>query len=526
MSARRTPTIAVVLAVCLLGALACTSPGTGPGGGAAGARDAADGPRDDDLAVADAGPRWRACPEVVRRRYGSAPETMRYDCATIDVPLDWAAATGPEVPTLPLALLRVRAVGQRERVGTLVVNPGGPGVSGVDAAAAMSLGRLSDEILNRFDVVGFDPRGVGRSAGISCVSDADWDAVFGADQDPRDPAEFAALVELGRRVGAGCGRRYGDRLGAYSTYQSARDLDAVRVAVGDDQLTYLGYSYGTLLGATYAHLHPDRVRAMVLDGAIDPAQGLVSGSRQQAAGFERAFEAFARWCAAATARCPPGADAPGLLDEMLAQARRQPVAGADGRAATAGWIFYAVVAAMYDDGDWPRLGQALAALHDGDPGEVFALADRYTGRGDDGSYSDLFDANLVINCADRDVELDPVGIRELQRRWRAEHPVFGGALAVGLLTCAAWPGPADPYPSGPAIGAPPIVVIGTTGDPATPYEQAPRLAGALGVGVLVTWEADRHTAYPRSACVAAAVDAYLLDLVVPADGLRCRDDAG
>jgi pimeloyl-ACP methyl ester carboxylesterase len=467
--------------------------------------------------------RWQPCPEVVEQWYGSVPDDVSYDCASIEVPVDWAA--GPAAGTLPLALVRARSGQQQDRIGSLVVNPGGPGVSGVDAAARLALGAraggLPDEILRRFDVVGFDPRGVGRSSGIECGDDADWDAVFGSDPNPPDPAAFAEAVRVSQRIAASCAANQGDRLGAYSTHQTAQDLDAVRAAVGDARLTYLGYSYGTLLGATYAHLFPDRVRALVLDGAIDPREDPVTGSLGQAAGFERAFDGFVRWCADAPRDCPISADPAAALDEVTARARQAPVRAADGRAATPGWIFYAVVASLYDEGSWALLARAVAALRDGNPDAVFSLADGYTGRDPDGGYGGLFAANMTINCADAEVDLDAEQIRQLQQQWGQRYPRFGPALAVGLLACADWPAAADPYPVGPAAGAPPILVVGTTGDPATPYEQAPRLAELLGTGVLVTWEGNGHTAYPHADCVADTVDAYLIDLTVPDDGLRC-----
>ncbi|WP_326554578.1 alpha/beta hydrolase [Micromonospora sp. NBC_01813] len=466
---------------------------------------------------------WRPCPEEARQRYGAVPDDLSYDCASIDVPVDWSA--GPAGGTLSLALVRARSTQQQDRIGSLVVNPGGPGVSGIDAALRLALGErsggLPDEVLRRFDVVGFDPRGVSRSGGITCGDDADWDAVFGADPNPRDDAAFAEAVRVSQRIAASCAARHGDQLGAYSTHQTAQDLDAVRAAVGDDQLTYLGYSYGSLLGATYAHLFPDQVRALVLDGAIDPHQDPVTGSLGQAAGFERAFDAFARWCADAPRDCPISADPAGTLDEMTDRARQAPASTTAGRAATPGWIFYAVVASLYDESGWAPLARALAALRDGDPDPVFTLADGYTGRDPAGGYDGLFAANLAINCADAEVDLSTEQIRQLQQQWGQQHPRFGPALAVGLLACVDWPATADPYPVGPAAGAPPILVVGTTGDPATPYEQAPRLAELLGTGVLVTWDGNGHTAYPHADCVAAAVDAYLIDLTVPDDGLRC-----
>lgn len=184
-------------------------------------------------------------------------------------------------------------------------------------------------------------------------------------------------------------------------------------------------------------------------------------------------------------------------------------------------MFYAVISSLYTESGWQELAQAIDRLGEGDPKDVFRLADAYAGRADDGHYSNLFDANLAINCADETEKPSREQIRQLQSEWRGKYPLFGPALAVGMLSCVEWPGGRDPYPTGKANGAPPIVVVGTTGDPATPYEQTPRLASMLGVGRVLTWEGEGHTAYPQTSCITDAVDAYLIDLTVPREGLRC-----
>ena len=481
---------------------------------------------------AGSGAAWRPCPETatkVARR--TAPNTT-YECATVAVPRDWLAAgasgasarPGPD-GTFEIALLRAHSTRQHDRIGSLVVNPGGPGASGIDTAVYLSFGSayggLPDEILRRFDIVGFDPRGVDRSSPVKCISDADLDANFGADPDPRAQQAFDDLVTLNQKIGAACQARYGDQLRFYSTEQAARDMDAVRAAVGDPKLSYLGYSYGTLLGATYAQLFPQHVRAFVLDGAVDPRQDVVAGSESQAKGFERAFDNFAAWCANTPAKCPIAPDARGAVTEAIDKARVSPARNAKGRAATSGWVLYAVISALYTESRWPDLATAIAQLNDGRPDPAFTLADEYAERGPDGHYSNLFDANLATSCADDAQKPSVAAIRELQSQWRAKYPLFGPPLAVGMLGCSEWPGQRDPYPTGAAKGAPPIVVVGTTGDPATPYEQTPKLADMLGVGRVLTWEGEGHTAYPQTNCITNAVDAYLVDLTVPREGLRC-----
>jgi pimeloyl-ACP methyl ester carboxylesterase len=465
---------------------------------------------------------WRPCPEVPKDLVGRGAPGMTYECATLAVPRDWAK---PGDQTYEVALLRVRSQKQANRVGSLLINPGGPGASGIDQAVYMSfgqsLGGLPADIMNRFDVIGFDPRGVDRSSPVDCVSDTDLDAAFGADPDPETQAEFDAAVALNKKIADGCAQRYGAQLPLFSTEQAARDMDAIRTAVGDEKLTYLGWSYGTLLGATYAQLFPTRVRALVLDGAVDPAEDSIAGSEAQAKGFELAFGNFARWCTETPAKCPVAPDARQALTAALAKGESAPVTGKDGRKATDGWIFLATIASLYSESSWEPYAKALQQLAAGDPAGVFKLADGYADREPSGEYSNLFDANLAVNCADTDAQLDVAKIRDLQNQWRQKYPLFGTSLAVGLLTCMSWPAPRDPYPVGPATGAPPIVVVGTVGDPATPYENTGDLAKMLGVGRVLTWEGEGHTAYPKSACITAAINAYLIDLTVPAEGTRC-----
>jgi len=476
---------------------------------------------------------WRPCPEVAEEALaGIVPgghvsqliAGTTYECTTLSVPQDWSAPG--ETGTFEIALVRARRGEEHAgRIGSLLINPGGPGASGVEAAVYLTLaplfGGLPQRVTDRFDVIGFDPRGVARSSPVECYTDEELDEVFGAEPDPAGQAEFDAAVADAQRFAEACGNKYGEALNYLSTRQTAHDLDAIRAAVGDEKLTYLGFSYGTLLGAVYAQLYPQRVRAMVLDGAVDAEQDAIAASRAQAAGFEQAFDNFAAWCEAHPDRCPQAPDARRAVTEALAGARRAPLAGADGREATAGWVLWAVIAALYSQDLWPVLSAALDQLDDGDPSGVFELVDTYTGRDERGAYPNLFDALTAINCADDGTEVTVAQARELQAQWREEYPLFGAPLAVSTLGCAAWPAQPDPYPTGPAEGAPPILLVGTTGDPATPYEATPKLAEMLGVGVVLTYEGEGHTAYPGPTCVDEVVNAYLIDLTVPDDGTTC-----
>jgi pimeloyl-ACP methyl ester carboxylesterase len=298
-------------------------------------------------------------------------------------------------------------------------------------------------------------------------------------------------------------------------------MEAIRVALGDDKLTYLGYSYGTLLGAVYAQLFPGKVRAMVLDGAIDPTKGGVDDLADQAKGFERAFDNFATWCRTTPGSCPIAPDARAAVVAAMQAARQSPVRGPDGRAASAGWILTAVGSAMYSQQLWPGLANAISDLGKGSATRLFQLADSYTERDRSGHYNNLFDAFFTVMCTDSPDTVSRPKIRELQSQWRTQYPLFGPRDTVELLACSEWPGKRDPYPAGAAGGAPPIVVVGTTGDPATPYEQTARLAGMLGVGVVLTWQGEGHTAYPQTRCVNEAVNRYLISLTAPPRDTIC-----
>lgn len=467
---------------------------------------------------------WRPCPELAEELLQQAPANYAFACATIRVPQDWTTAVNGQPAdgkTFDLALVRVRSIIQRasDRIGSVVVNPGGPGGSGVELAVYLS-SALPTALTSRFDIVGFDPRGVGRSTQISCFSSKDLDEYFGADPDPTSQADFDAAVALQRRMAESCGTKYAETLPLFSTEQTANDMDAVRAAINDTQLTYLGYSYGTLLGAVYAQLYPQRVRAMVLDGAVDPTQTSTQDAEGQARGFERAFDNFAAWCRNTPSACPIGSDPRGVVTAAFDRARTDPIVSGGGRTATAGWILTGIISSLYSQSGWRQLAGALNDLRKGNAGSIFALADQYAERDSAGDYSNLFDANAAVNCTDDDTTMTVEQLRQLQSQWRDKYPLFGAPLALNLM-CSQWPGKRDPYPTGAATGAPPIVVVGTTGDPATPYEQTATLARMLGVGVVLTWQGEGHTAYPQTRCITDAVNTYLVDLSPPAAGTVC-----
>ncbi len=446
-------------------------------------------------------------------------------CATAIAPMDWA---DPEQGTdIELALVRQPATGG-DPVGSLIVNPGGPGASGVDFVRDSIDYAVGDAIQRRFDVVGLDPRGVGASTAIDCggapVLDEYLysvpDAEFGSD------AWIAALRDGSRAFGAACAAHSGELLAHVDTASAARDLDMLRAALGDDRLDYLGYSYGTLLGAVYAELFPERTGRLVLDGAIDPAATDVDMSVAQAAGFERAFDAYAAWCGEQD-DCPFDGDVAAIrasVGALLATIAASPLAAADGREVGAQTMFTAIILPLYSRSTWPALSELFATTLRGDPASALSLADAYNGRGADGTYaSNLTEAFTSIFCLDARSDASLPAVREQEARVLAAAPLFGPFMAYGSTGCADWPVPAvrarEPIV---AAGSADILVIGTTRDPATPYEWAATLAGTLEHGHLVSFDGDGHTAYNKgSACVDDAVESFLLDGVVPAADPHC-----
>ena len=466
---------------------------------------------------------WEDCSgqidPIIAGRPGSDRD-LTFSCGTTTVPVSYE---DPDGGTLQLFLVRATLAGQTGRIGSLVVNPGGPGQSATDAAIQSAL-TLPQDVVGRFDIVGVDPRGVGLSTPVECISDQQKDDFFAADPRPTDAAALDANLGRVEDVAAACADEYGAALGAFDTVDSARDLDLVRQSLGDEQLTYLGYSYGTTLGSTYAELFPDRVRALVLDGAVDPDATQQESAEARAQAFEAAFDAFAANCTGLIAGCPVGADPRAFVTDLLNQAAAAPVPSSragETRQATPGLVLNGVRSALYQPSAWPQLAQSLAAARNGDAAGILTLADTYTGRNDDGTYSNVVDANLAVSCADTDEEFTDAQVRGLIADWGARYPLFGADAALGLYTCSAWDAPRTPLPDRDAEGSAPIVVVGTQGDPVTPLPGAVDMAEDLVSGVLLTWQGSGHTAYPKTECVTAAVNAYLIDLVAPQDGLTC-----
>ncbi|TFV88552.1 alpha/beta hydrolase [Blastococcus sp. CT_GayMR16] len=469
---------------------------------------------------------WTDCDEQIQPLIADQPGSDRdlaFECGRTEVPISYDE---PQGATLPLFLVRVVMAGQTNRIGSLVVNPGGPGASGADAAIGLAL-TMPPEVLSRFDIVGFDPRGVGLSTPVECISDDMKEQLVASEPRPTTDEQLDDAFALTKEVADGCADEYGDALGTFNTVDTARDMEQLRQSLGDEKLTYLGYSYGTTLGSTYAELFPDKTRALVLDAAVGPDTDAKTDAETSAQSFEAGFDSFGANCVGLIAGCPIGQNPRQFVTDLLAQADATPIPSSepdtDGkvREATPGVVMTAVQAALYDTASWPQLAQALAAGQKGDSAGLFSLADSYAGRLEDGTYSNLFDANLAINCADTDEQYEEAEVRDLAAEWGAKYPLFGAGSAVGLYTCSVWQADRTPLPERDAEGSAPILVVGNSGDPVTPLPGAEDMAEDLDSGVLLVWQGQGHTAYPKTDCIKAAVNSYLIDLTVPVDGLTC-----
>jgi pimeloyl-ACP methyl ester carboxylesterase len=445
-------------------------------------------------------------------------------CARLRVPIDYSH---PEGDTLKLAVLKVAAKGPSTRIGSLVVNPGGPGGSGVAYARAADV-IVTSAVRAAYDIVGFDPRGVGSSSPIKCLNDRELDSFLGGDPTPDNKTEEQQFADVARGFADKCKANGGPLLGHVSTIESAKDMDVLRAALGETRLNYLGKSYGTFLGATYADLFPTKVGRFVLDGAIDPNLTSSQVNEGQAVGFETATRAYVQDCVR-RGGCPLGNSLDSgmqRLREFLKSldARPMPLSDPHVKALTEGWGSLGIAVAMYDQGMWSQLTDALRRAFGGDAGPLMNLADTYAYRDSQGAYaSNLMQVIYAVNCLDRSDSRDLTHYESEARSLSAKAPTWGPFLAWSTVPCGFWPVPANNAPKRiTAAGSGPIVVVGTTRDPATPYTWAQGLASELENGHLITFKGDGHTAYTRSnSCVNNAVDAYLLGGTVPAARLTC-----
>ncbi|QCU79501.1 alpha/beta hydrolase [Citricoccus sp. SGAir0253] len=469
-----------------------------------------------------------AVPEGLEEYYGQDPEwrdceqeSGGLECATVRAPLDYADPDGEHVE---LAL--VRSAGAGADAPLLLLNPGGPGASGVDLVADSLDFVVSETVQEHYTVVGFDPRGVSRSTPVTCLTDAEMDAARQEDIDPATDAGLAEARASAREFAAACDEHTGAVLGHVDTDTAARDMDLLRGVLGDDRLNFLGFSYGSALGASYAGQFPQNVGRMVLDGAMDPSLTPAEVTLGQAEAFERAVRSWVGYCLARE-DCPLSGtpeNALAQLQRLFEQVEREPMTASDGRLVPATTFASGFITPLYADENWPTLNDAVQDAMNGDPDLILYLADLNAGRDQDGRYtSNITAAFTAVNCLDAPAAADTATLRREAQRLDEASPTLGRFLAYGAVNCADWPVPPVDRPApASAPGAAPIVVIGTTGDPATPYEWAPALAEQLESGVLVTWEGEGHTAYGRAGeCIGDAVDGYLVEGRVPEDGLTC-----
>lgn len=445
-----------------------------------------------------------------------------FDCTDVTAPLDWE---NPAAGDITLAVVRHRAEGTP--VGSLLTNPGGPGASGVDLVLNNLGFAVGADLIENFDVIGFDPRGVGDSTAVTCYDAPEMDDyLYGIPAAARGTAEWEAeLLDAHKSFAEACDANSGGILPYITTVNAARDMDLIRAVLGDKQLNYLGYSYGTFLGATYAKLYPEKAGRLVLDGAIDPAVPGLEVGATQALGFESALRAYMQSCLD-SGECPFAGtvdEAMADLGALLASVDRTPLQSGDGRLMGADTLLTGIIAALYSQDNWRFLTQALDEALQGDPTSAFLLADFYNSR-EDGVYIDnSTEAFRAYNCMDYPVEDDPAAEAAIDAKIAEGAPTIAPYWS-GPDSCEVWPYP----PTGTrgeitAEGAGPILVIGTTNDPATPYEWSESLADQLEEGVLITRVGEGHTGYNKgNICVDDAVEAFLLDDVVPEDGLRCE----
>ncbi len=466
-------------------------------------------------------PVWGGCERFVANT--SAIPTAQ--CGTVSVPVDYA---NPEGAQAQLAVIRIPATG--DRIGMLMVNPGGPGASAVDTVAGMGAALADTDIRRRFDLVGFDPRGVGHSTPeLRCRTDAEFDAYRREPNADFSQAGVAHIEALYRQYAQNCEERVGKQfLASVGTASAAKDMDVVRAALGENQINYLGFSYGTEIGAAYAAAYPDRIRAMVLDGAIDPTQGPIDENLDQMAGFQTAFQDYATDCAQ-SAGCPLGTDPTKFVDRyhaLIDPLVTRPAKTSDPRGLSYQDAITGTVNALYSRQYWKFLTSGLLGLQRGtDPGDLLLLADDYVNRDPSGHYQNSQDAFYAIRCVNAPFPTDPAVWATADQRSRELAPFLSYRSFTGFAPrdiCAMWSVPPTSTPQ-PAVspGQGKVVVVSTTHDPATPYQAGVDLAKQMGAN-LITFDGTQHTVvFNGNACVDSAVAAFLVDRAQPSAGLRC-----
>ena len=443
-------------------------------------------------------------------------------CATVRAPIDWARPNGA---SFDLQLVKIASTSTKKRIGSILVNPGGPGASGRKFARQLQGGALPSVIRERFDIIGWDPRGVGTTLPIKCLGPQETEELYSADQTPDSPAEFDALIAITRRFTEACALNSAGLLEHVATADVVKDMEAIRSALGEQKISFLGFSYGTLLGAGYANAYPNRVRAFVLDGVLDPTADANERVRRQAIGFETELDHFLADCQ--KRKCSmlrPGKTAGESFDAAMATAEQLGVRVGK-RNLGPGDAWYGVIASLYDKTyGWPALERAISNLADGDGAALLGIADSYARRRSNGTYENVAEANAAVNCTDIPSPRDPAAYRALAKEFSVIAPRLGAFAAYSSVACAFWParvtGSLAPLR---AKGSDPILLIGTTGDPATPLVWAQSLQRQLANATLLTYSGEGHTALlTGNRCVRNVVVKYLVDLVKIAPGKVCK----
>lgn len=443
------------------------------------------------------------------------------ECGKVTVPVDYS---NPGGDTIQLAVARLKG---KNATSNLLVNPGGPGVSAIDLVRDAGTTMFSTKLRGAYNLVGWDPRGVKRSAPVTCLNPAQEDAQRQTNIDPSTDAGLEEAFAEQKKIIDACKANTGPVLAHTDTISSAKDMDVIRaVAMGQSKLDYAGFSYGTLLGSTYAGLFPDRVNRFVLDGALDPALDSSQITIGQAKGFEDALHSYVRSCISKSG-CPLSGnedDAITQIQALLQSIKEQPMPTTDGRVLPATDFVNGFIVPLYNDANWPALTQALTSALRGDGSAMLRLSDLAADRDSNGTYtSNSTFAFMAYNCLDYSTPSDPASMRAEAEQLHQASPTLGDFFSYGGVNCRDWPAkpvraPAPAHYSGGST----ILVVGTTGDPATPYPWAQSLRSELGNASLLTWNAQGHTAYGRgSTCIDNAVDGYLVDGNVPKDGMRC-----
>lgn len=441
-------------------------------------------------------------------------------CASIWVPLDYAHPDGPAV-TIKAKMRPAADPGHAN--GTLFINPGGPGGSGIDYLSYIDFG---PSVTSQSTLVGFDPRGVGQSTPVQCLTDRALDAYVAGDPSPDTREEVATTVRQWHHFTQGCIRRSGPLLAHVSTIEAARDMDILRAVVKDPLLNFYGASYGTYLGATYAALFPQKVGRMVLDGVLDPEASPHTLALGQTTGFQTELTAYLTHCVA-SGNCPLGstvAIAQQQLVDLIQRIDADPLPTSSGRPLTEGLAFYGLIYPLYSEETWPVETTAVEQALKGNGDALLYIADQYTHRSASGHYPDnALEVQSAVNCLDHPEQETLAEIQAGRSEFVNASPVFGPVATWFSYACSNWPiKPSLPKPDYTAPGAAPIVVIGTTRDPATPYQASVNLANELQSGVLLTREGDGHTAYSSgNTCIRDAVDFFFSNGRPPADGTRC-----